>query len=71
VPRGFAGGLCLSTLTPVNCRAGQLKELGFELDDETAEWMRWFNEAKSYRTAQGHSCPGPLTTGTSFVLTNW
>jgi len=53
------------------CRASQLQDLGFELDDEKAEWMRWFNEAKLYRATQGHSCPGPLTSGASFVLTNW
>ncbi|KAL3149469.1 hypothetical protein ABBQ32_002253 [Trebouxia sp. C0010 RCD-2024] len=52
-------------------RASRLQQLGFELDDEAAEWMRWFNEAKLYRMSQGHSCPGPLTTGSSFVLTNW
>ncbi|KAL0031970.1 hypothetical protein WJX79_009484 [Trebouxia sp. C0005] len=52
-------------------RASQLQDLGFELDDEKAEWMRWFNEAKVYRATQGYSCPGPLTSGASFVLTNW
>ena len=53
------------------CRAQQLQELGFELDDESAEWMRWFNEVKVHNQLQGHSCPGPLTTGNSFMLTNW
>lgn len=52
-------------------RASQLQDLGFELDDEKAEWLRWFNEAKLYKSTQGHSCPGPLTSGASFVLTNW
>ncbi len=53
------------------CRASQLQDLGFEPDDEKAEWLRWFNEAKLYKATQGHSCPGPLTSGASFVLTNW
>lgn len=57
--------------TLLTSRAQQLQELGFELDDESAEWMRWFNEVKLHNQLQGHSCPGPLTTGTSFMLTNW
>ena len=53
------------------CRAQQLEDLGFELDDESAEWLRWFNEVKLHRELQGHSWLGPLTTGTAFMLTNW
>lgn len=59
----------LNTLDPD--RGEQLRGLGFELNDESAEWLRWFNEARSYHASHGHSCPGPLTTGISFVLTNW
>lgn len=52
-------------------RAEQLKQLGFELDDESAEWLRSFNDVKAYQGRMGHSCPGPLTSGASFLLTNW
>lgn len=53
------------------CRAEQMQKLGFELDDEAAEWLKSFNEVKAYQGLMGHSCPGPLTTGASFLLSNW
>ena len=53
------------------CRAEQLQKLGFELDDESAEWLRSFHQVEAYQALMGHSCPGPLTSGSSFLLTNW
>lgn len=45
--------------------------LGFEFDEEHAEWLRWFNEIRAFRKAQGHATPAPLAAGSDFLLINW
>lgn len=55
---------------PAN-RAGQLQDLGFEFDDEKAEWLRWYNEIKSFAGQHGHCNPVSLASGSDFLLNNW
>lgn len=48
-----------------------LEHMGFEFDDERAEWLRWFHELKGYKEANGHCNPVPLAAGSDFLLLNW
>lgn len=38
----------------------KLEQIGFEFDEETAEWMRWYNELLYFNETYGHSNPVPL-----------
>ncbi len=48
-------------------KAGQLAALGFEWDDEQAEWLRWFNEF----TGTQDEIDSNLTKPEHFYLINW
>ncbi len=52
-------------------RRRQLASLGFEFDDEAAEWRRWFNELRAFQGRSGHCNPVPLADGETFLLFNW
>ncbi|GAB4821396.1 hypothetical protein N2152v2_008442 [Parachlorella kessleri] len=52
-------------------RRDRLQELGFEFDDEKSEWLRWFNELRSFQEQHGHATPAPLAGGSDFLLINW
>lgn len=41
-------------------KAEKLEQIGFEFDEETAEWMRWYNELLHFNETYGHSNPVPL-----------
>ena len=47
------------------------QELGFAFDDEKSEWLRWFNELRSFQERHGHATPAPLAGGSDFLLINW
>lgn len=38
----------------------KLEQIGFEFDEETAEWMRWYNELLHFNETYGHANPVPL-----------
>ncbi len=38
----------------------QLAAAGFEFDGERAEWLRWFNEIRTFSERHGHCQPHPL-----------
>ena len=38
----------------------QLAAAGFEFDGERAEWLRWFNEIRTFKERHGHCQPQPL-----------
>jgi hypothetical protein len=44
-------------------RAERLQLLGFEFEEEYAEWLRWYNELKVFRDIHGHCNPVPLAAG--------
>ena len=48
-------------------KIGMLTELGFEWDDEQAEWLRWYNEFTKTR----HELDSNLTKPEHFYLINW
>lgn len=50
---------------------GSQQEVGFEFDDEQAEWLRWYNEIRAFKEAHGHTTPAPLAAGSDFLLMNW
>ena len=52
-------------------RRRQLLELGFEFDEEAAEWRRWYNELAALQGAGGDCSPVPLADGDTFLLFNW
>jgi hypothetical protein len=49
----------------------RLLGIGFEFDDEEAEWLRWYGDLRevSEKRCMGHSETGTL--GDEFYLTNW
>ena len=49
----------------------ELDRLGFEFDEEAAEWRRWFNELAAFQRRAGHCSPAPLADGDTFLLFNW
>ena len=61
----------LQTLLVACCRRRQLTSLGFEFDDEAAEWRRWYNELRAFEGRVGHCDPVPLADGETFLLFNW
>ncbi|GFH32311.1 uncharacterized protein HaLaN_31509 [Haematococcus lacustris] len=52
-------------------RQQQLQALGFEWDEDQADWMRWFRELAAFHAASGHSSPAPLAQGVDLYLINW
>lgn len=52
-------------------RRERLHAVGFEFDDERAEWLRWYNELKAFEAVSGHCTPVPLAAGADFLLINW
>lgn len=49
----------------------QLRAVGFEFDDEAAEWARWYRELESFNREHGNVSTGPFTAHSDFYLTNW
>ncbi|KAF8056785.1 1-acyl-sn-glycerol-3-phosphate acyltransferase [Scenedesmus sp. PABB004] len=52
-------------------RAAALEELGFEADEDEAEWLVWFLELARFKEAHGHASPLSLSGGADFYLINW
>lgn len=52
-------------------RIAMLEAVGFEFDDEAAEWGRWYNELAAFHAAAGHCSPTPLASSSAFLLINW
>lgn len=45
--------------------------VGFEFNEEEADWRRWYAELKAFKSAAGHCSPNPLATGIDLYLYNW
>ena len=54
-----------------DARRQALEAVGFEFDEEQAEWLRWFNQLAEFRETEGHCNPMPLAAGLDFLLLNW
>ncbi|KAF6251027.1 hypothetical protein COO60DRAFT_692327 [Scenedesmus sp. NREL 46B-D3] len=52
-------------------KAELLRELGFEADEQEAEWLRWFLDLARFREAHGHASPMSLSAGADLYLINW
>ncbi len=45
--------------------------MGFEWDDDEAEWVRWYSELAAFKAVHGHCSPWPLSQGVDLRLINW
>lgn len=52
-------------------RVSVLTALGFEFEEEAAEWRRWYNELRNFQAAEGHCGVSPLASSSAFLLINW
>lgn len=48
-----------------------LTGLGFEFDEDEAEWLRWFIDLARFKELHGHASPMQMSTGADFYLINW
>lgn len=57
------------TLSAENTSA--LLAIGFQFEEEAAEWCRWYNELRLFRREHGFTDSGPFTAEVDIYLTNW
>lgn len=52
-------------------KCSKLTELGFEYEQDEAEWMRWYAELQKYQTDAEFVSPAALSNCKNFFLMNW
>ncbi|KAI8466629.1 MAG: hypothetical protein J3K34DRAFT_433240 [Monoraphidium minutum] len=55
----------------VSEKGDALEVLGFEWDEDEAEWLRWFIDLARFKELHGHASPMQMSTGADFYLINW
>lgn len=52
-------------------QCNRLQALGFEFNEDEADWQRWYSELQAFKADKGHCNPDPLATGVDLCLYNW